>query len=267
MAGPGLARQGKARQGEDLRKERRGLAGRGQARRGLVGPGEARQGFSTRRDAARRGVAGLGGARQGKARSLNLRKEIEVRMKTLHMELRGLSPLLMHNPAGMLSLQGGEQTLGRKNIPKPEDEAKASRYVLPDGNLYVPAIAVRNSLLNGAKGQLVNRKAAMPFISGGILMIDEAFPLTRNGKPIKGTDYSLDVRRAVVQRQGITRVRARIELPWQVNCAFEYNPEIVDIKLVEAVAKLAGQRVGLLDYRVEKKGWFGRFEVAKVWAE
>jgi len=62
-------------------------------------------------------------------------------------------------------------------------------------------------------------------------------------------------------------VRARVDLPWELECVFEYNPDIVDIKVVETIAKRAGQIVGLLDYRVEKKGWFGRFEVAKIWSE
>lgn len=188
-------------------------------------------------------------------------------MGILHIELKGLSPLLMNNPASMLNLDAGKQTIGRKKIPKAEDSAKASRYVLPDGHLYVPAVAVRNCLLTATKGQLVNRRSALPFISGGVLILDEVFPLYRDGEPLGGDDYTQDARRAVVQNQGITRVRARIELPWELDCTFDYNKDIVDIGVVETVAKRAGQIIGLLDYRVEKKGWFGRFEVTKIWSE
>jgi hypothetical protein len=170
----------------------------------------------------------------------------------------------MNNPAQMINLDAGKQVVGRKHIPTADEQAKASRYLLPDGNFYVPAVAVRNCLLNATKGILVNRRAALPFISGGVLISDEVFPLYRNGKPIKGDDYSQDARRAVVQNQGITRVRCRIELPWTLKCIFEYNPDIVDLDVVKKVAERAGQIVGLLDYRVEKKGWFGRFEVAKI---
>ena len=126
-------------------------------------------------------------------------------MGNLYMNLNGLSPILMNNPAGMINLNASEQTLGKKKIPTPEDAVNASRYVLPDGNLYVPAVAVRNCLLNATKGQLINKKSALPYLSGGLLLVDEAFPLTRSGKPIKGDKCSMDVRRAVVQRQGITR--------------------------------------------------------------
>ncbi|MDP2726271.1 MAG: hypothetical protein Q8P59_01905 [Dehalococcoidia bacterium] len=188
-------------------------------------------------------------------------------MENLHIQLNGLSPLLMNNPAGSMTRPTGGQVLGRKNIPTPEAEAKASRYVLPDGNLFMLAVAVRNCLLTATKGQLINRKSALPFVSGGILMIAEAFPLYRKGKPIKGDDYSVFTCRAVVQRQGIMRSRARVELPWQLDCIFQYNKDIISLDVIRAIAERAGQIVGIGDYRVEKKGWSGRFEVTKVFTE
>jgi len=115
-------------------------------------------------------------------------------MGTLHMNLNGLSAILMNNPAGMLNLDADKQTLGKKKIPTPQDAVNSSRYILPDGNLYVPAVAVRNCILNATKGQLINRKSALPYISGGLLLVDEAFPLTRNSKPLKGDKVTMDVR-------------------------------------------------------------------------
>ncbi len=209
------------------------------------------------------GKARLGTARLGKARKLNEEDQVE----TLHIQLNGLSPLLMNNPVGSMPTDASEQKLGRKKIPKPEDEAKVKRYLLPDGNFYLPAIAVRNSLLTGTKGQLINRRSALPFISGGVLMLDEAFPLYRDGEPIQGDDYTIDIRRAVVQGQGIMRARPRIELPWHLEAIFEYDKDVVDLAVIRAVAERAGRTVGLLDYRVERKGWFGRFEVKDIMSE
>lgn len=184
-------------------------------------------------------------------------------MRTIHIHLNGLSPLLMNNPSKMIP-GTSVQKIGKKQIPTPEDEAKGSRYVLPNGTLYVPSVGVRNSLLTATKGQLINRRSALPFISGGILMLDEVFPLYRDGKPIRDKDYVVDTRRAVVQGQGIMRSRAKIVLPWQLEAIFEYDEGVVDISVVQAIAERAGRTVGILDYRVEKKGWFGRFEVTKV---
>jgi hypothetical protein len=191
-------------------------------------------------------------------------------MEKLHLKVSGLTPMLMHNPAGSM-IAGGGRKVSRKTIPSPEEEAKASRYLLPDGNFFVPAIAVRNSILGGAKGYRIGRTAAISIISGALDIIDEVFPLLRDGQPIDGDDYSIDTRRAVVQGQGIMRSRARIEPPWEVVAIFGYNPDLVNLDQIKDIANNAGHVVGLLDYRPEKKvglpGWFGKFEVVDIWSE
>ena len=184
----------------------------------------------------------------------------------LYIILNGLSALLMHNPSGMVK-PGGKRGLSRKSIPSPEEEAKASRYLLPDGNMYIPAIAVRRSLLSGAKGYRIGTRRAADILSGAVILADDEFPLLRDDKPMDGDDYSIDTRRAVVQRQGIIRSRAMIELPWTVKCVFEYNSELASLEHIKDSLNTAGQIVGLLDYRPEKTGWFGRFEVTEIWSE
>jgi len=191
-------------------------------------------------------------------------------MELLHVKLNGLTPQLMHNPDGSMIVGGGRK-IGRKVIPSSEEEAKASRYVLPDGNFYIPAIAVRNSILGGAKGYRIGKIAAISILSGALDIIDEAFPLLRDNQPLDAENYSIDTRRAVVQGQGIMRSRAKIELPWQVEAVFRYNPDLVNLDQIKEIANNAGQVVGLLDYRPEKKvglpGWFGKYEVTDIWSE
>ena len=191
-------------------------------------------------------------------------------METVHIKLNGVTPLLMHNPAGSM-IAGTGRTVRRKAIPSPEDEAKAGRYVSPDGNFYIPAIAVRNSILGGAKGYRIGRIGALSIVSGALDIIDEVFPLLRDGQPLNEEEYSIDTRRAVVQGQGIMRSRPRIELPWQLEAIFRYNPDLVNLDQLKDITKNAGQVVGLLDYRPEKKvglpGWFGKFEVTDIWSE
>lgn len=191
-------------------------------------------------------------------------------METLHIKLNGLTPLLMHNPAGSMTA-GGSRKISRKVIPSPEEEAKASRYLLPDGNFYIQAISIRNTLLGGAKGYRIGRTAAISILSGALDIIDEIFPLFRDGQPLNGENYSIDTRRSVVQGQGIMRSRARIELPWQVEAVFRFNPDLVNLEQIREIASNAGRVVGLLDYRPEKKvglpGWFGKFEVTEIWSE
>lgn len=186
-------------------------------------------------------------------------------METLHIKLNGLSPLLMNNPTSMARAEG--EALSRKVIPIPQDEAASKRYLLPDGNFYVPGIAVRSSMLNGARGYRIGRRPAREILSAAVILTDEVFPLFRDGKPIAGSEYSVEIRRAVVQRQGVMRARPQIDLPWEVECIFGFNSQLANLEQVKTALEAAGQAVGLLDYRPERSGWFGRFEVTDIWSE
>ncbi|KKL18452.1 hypothetical protein LCGC14_2475360 [marine sediment metagenome] len=182
-------------------------------------------------------------------------------MKRITFKLHGDSTLLMHNPAGMRVPSTGKG-LETKKIPLPEEEAKASLYQnLVDETLYVPAVAVRNAMLSGAKGARIGKVGAATILAGAILLVEERFKLVRDGEPLKTYDV-IDTRRVVVQRQGIVRSRGAIILPWTVECVYDFNDALMGLNYtpVQQALENAGQLVGLLDYRPEKKGWFGRFQ-------
>lgn len=235
------------------------MAWRGKARKGGRSGGMPGQWHGRAwHGAARLGTARLGEAGQGKKGG---------KMKWLRFRLKGISPLLMHNPQSMK--RGGGGRLGKKEIPEPEVEAAAARYLLPDGNFYIPAVAVRNSLLSGAKGYRIGRVPAASLLAGAVLLEEVAFPLLDDqGKAIKGDNYRVDIRPVVVQRQGrVMRARARIDPPWYIEGAFPFNPDLVGLEAIKQALSNAGQVVGLLDYRPECSGWFGRFEVESISVE
>lgn len=179
----------------------------------------------------------------------------------LRFVIRGTTPMLQHNPAGSMVRDAGGPVRG-KQIPTAEEEAEAGTYRLPDGGLCVPAVAVRNCILSGAKGLRVGRRAARPFVSGSLLLVDQAFPLVDgNGEPI--TTYEIDTQRAVVQRQGIMRSRPRVDPPWYVVGSFLYNP-VADIEVIRTCLEEAGRVTGLLDYRIEKGGPYGGFRLEEL---
>jgi hypothetical protein len=175
--------------------------------------------------------------------------------------LKGTFAILMHNPAGMQATKR-DKGLTTKTIPEPGEEAAASRYLLPDGNFYIPAVAVRNSLLQGAVGYRIGRRAARPLLAASLTIVDEIFELLdADAEPIPGDRYTIDSRRAIVQGQGIIRSRAKIDLPWKVRGRFGYRKDLATLDHIKTALTSAGLTVGLLDYRPEKNGWFGTFEV------
>jgi hypothetical protein len=190
----------------------------------------------------------------------------------LRMLLEGVTPLLQHNPRGMAARP---ERIGRKHVPSPEQEAEAATYRLPDGTLGVPPIAVRNCLVGGATGLKIGRAAATKVLAGAIEPLnDDPFPLIDlEGNPIR--TYEIDVRRAVVQSQGVLRARPKI-FPWRLSCQLKLTlPSGTDIdRFLEDLSEVvnnAGRYPGLLDGRPQKiKGlglWFGKFQLLEISAE
>ena len=92
--------------------------------------------------------------------------------------------------------------------------------------------------------------------------MDEHFALVnKDGSFID--DYSIDTRRVVIQKAGIMRSRARIETPWYVVGSFLYTGA-ASIEVILRAFEDAGLTMGLLDYRIEKKGPFGSFTVEEL---
>lgn len=195
-------------------------------------------------------------------------------MQKLYMKLKGKTPILMNNPKETLG--GGEEgaTKGKVKQLLPDEQAKIRRYLLPDGNFYVPAPAVRKCLLTGssgytAKSEIGRRMAMRPVLSGALILTDPAFPLLDdNDNPIPGDKYEVDVQRVTIRaaRASVWRGRPKI-WPWNLLCWFAFDPRRIDLELVERIANDAGVYPGLLDGRPEKGEWFGTFEVIKVWSE
>jgi len=182
-------------------------------------------------------------------------------MEKLFIKINGLSDLLMNNPASMESTGP---------IPKPEDEAARSRYVREDGTLYIPSIALRKSIMLGATGYKIGRFSLRSRLSASIQLIEEYFSLlTENDKPM--VDYIIDRRRVVIGKAGVIRSRARIEVPWIVEGMFGFNSELlmdkhgaVQMESLEKAINIAGQVSGLLDFRPNRGGWFGKYELVDI---
>ena len=191
-------------------------------------------------------------------------------MSVVEIKVVGIGSILMHNPAGMRSQTGGMQR-GGKRIPEPMDEAVAALYSLPDGQLYIKSDAFREAAIIAASDvRDTTRKGRATMgrrFAASVFSSKETFPLTRpkNGKPITSNpkDWELDIRRAVVQKNGVLRARPKIT-DWSCIVEFEYDDEIIDPSMIVDIVAMSGKYPGVLDYRVGKKGAFGRYTAELV---
>jgi hypothetical protein len=200
---------------------------------------------------------------------------MEKKMKTVQMTITGVSAILMHNPE---SMRGGGEELqrGGKKIPPPIDEARASLYIAPNGQLKINSECFREAGLiattdirdptRKGRSTMTKRFAASVFLSTEYCLLYRAdgnhAPIMSKPEPKNLEDtsgeWTIYRRRVVVQKQGILRSRAKIE-NWCCPLEFEYDPETIDENLILAVIQQSGKFPGVLDYRVGKKGPFGRY--------
>lgn len=149
----------------------------------------------------------------------------------------GRTPLLTHNPESM------------SIVPTTKK----------GGTLAIKGESFRGSIL-GAAGAWKVKRQTMKSLLTHITIVEELLPLTlKDGTPI--SSYTIDARRAIIQKQGIIRRRPRFD-EWSCAFTIEYDPLLVtEPKLIADILQDAGGRIGVADYRPAKNGWFGRYSV------
>lgn len=168
--------------------------------------------------------------------------------------LKGESPLLM-NRLTLESLQKKSRNV-MKNYD-PEKEAAQAAYIDEiDGveQLYIPMEAVFSMMIYTAGAHRMGRRSMKSYLAGGIRIEPEKIPL--------GTDeYEIDLRPVVIQRARVIRARAKVP-NWKASFNIIYDKDLfASAQVFYTILTDAGKRVGLLDYRPQRSGWFGTFTV------
>jgi len=178
-------------------------------------------------------------------------------MKTIKVELTGVTPLLMNSPKSMIENKSDLSTKTKDYDLK--EEAEKLAYRTDKGELYIPAEAIKGALINASSFKKIKKYAAKSIIAGGVFIMGSQLGL--------GTKkYTLDVRTVVIQRARIVKARPMVE-KWKVSFDLQYNDAMIgDADIIKSILVEAGQRIGLLDFRPQKSGSFGMFEVTK-WQE
>ena len=180
-------------------------------------------------------------------------------------QITGYSPLLMNNPSSML--RGKTTGLGRKTIPTPEEESASKVYRLEDGSsgqLFAPADALRSSLIDGGKNRKFGKLSARSLLQSCVFLTHDACPLVHPETGEAITEYVIDIRRCVVQGNGVSRARPKIE-QWGTAITLEFDPDFLNPQQILDAFKVAGKMCGIGDYRPScpsgKGGPFGRYTV------
>jgi len=180
-------------------------------------------------------------------------------MKTINVEIEGVTPLLMHSAEAMLKKDV------KKNPTKQYDEkieAEKVAYRNKKKELIVPSRCLKACFINGASWRKFGNKSAKPIVAGCTRIEPvEILILDNKNKSIK--KYDIDLRTVVVQKARIVRSRPRLDY-WKLKFSIIYNDDIIkDVRVLKLILEEAGQRIGLLDNRPQKYGENGCFKVIK----
>lgn len=182
-------------------------------------------------------------------------------MKTIFVQLKGNTPLLMNSPKGML--EDDSKSLSKKTEKRDWNvEAEKVSYRTKDGFLYVPSTAIKGCLINASSYKKIGKYSARPIIAGGVMVFpDEIKIKDLKCKDIK--DYEIDLRTVVIQRARVLKARPKI-IDWILEFEIKINENLIaDVDIVKTILEEAGERVGILDYSPRKTGNFGTFSVTK----
>jgi hypothetical protein len=174
--------------------------------------------------------------------------------------IRGTSPLIMHQWSEKAKREmRDKQQEGKKTKTRekrvPTEEAKAATYTTKDGDIGIPGMAFKSALVSAAHKDIGIEKT---------LVRKALFLVTDDPNKVLPIDGSKPTVREDMVRVGMgsADLRYRPEfVKWSCLITLEVDSELLQRDDVLALVDRAGFGVGICEWRPEKGGEFGRFEI------
>lgn len=184
-------------------------------------------------------------------------------IKRIHatVHIRSTTPLIMHKWSEKAKAmmrdkqQRGTKTKARE-LKDPEADATAATYMTTEGDIGLPAMAFKNALITAAHKDIgiektLVRKALFLRCPDRNMVI----PFSEHEDPTIREDM-------VRVGMGSADLRYRPEFGfWSASIDLEIDGDLLQAKDVLALINRAGFGVGICEWRPEKDGEYGRFEI------
>jgi hypothetical protein len=177
-------------------------------------------------------------------------------MKKYKVEITGITPLLQNKPA---EYGFNEQWVEKKASTDWEKEALQKLYVDSEGQIYQPATHIERALIEAGKKVKVKGqgKATYSKLFGSMASIEE-FELVHGIQ-----DYEIFKCLVVIPSTNGRVIRYRpMFKKWKLSFHVEAEDEI-PCDVIKESLEIAGKYVGIGDWRPEKKGKYGKFQVTE----
>lgn len=177
------------------------------------------------------------------------------RVETVHIEVVGTSPLITRRfseraKKAILDKQMKVATASREKR-NPEQDYEESLYRMGDGYGF-PSVAFKAAVVRA--GTYSNMK--MTFLRGAFHVLGEMVPIA--GDP--------SMREDMVRLQGkVSDIRYRAQFTeWSASVPIQMNASVISVEQLANLFVVAGFAVGVGEWRPERNGQYGRFEVGAI---
>jgi len=181
-------------------------------------------------------------------------------MKKYKITIEGTSPLLMNRPSMLI----GDISKDKKPLTNDyEGQAKQKLYINPKGKLYQPSTHFMGALIEAGKHKKVvgKGKATYSKICGYAAQIEE-FEI-----PHEIQEWEVFTVLAVNPN---TKGRNPLSRPmlkkWKLTFHVVFDDSEIQPSIMKELFDIAGRIVGIGDWRPQKKGPYGKFQVVE-WRE
>lgn len=173
--------------------------------------------------------------------------------------IEGVSPLLMNRFTDKNEIvgSGGHSPVHGGDRGTPREQAMPKRYADADtGELFIPGTNIYSSIIGAGifhkigKNKVTTTKTSL--VPAGLWVLDLVCPLGT-------TEFEVDSRSVVNPSTGGRFVIHRPRLDkWRLSYFLEIDASLFTPNLARLLVDHAGSRIGLGDFRPQKKGAFGR---------
>jgi len=182
-------------------------------------------------------------------------------MKKYEVEIKGITPYLMNRFCEAdIDTASRKRTGTLKTEEFEKEQLEKKYYRLHNGDIYVPATQIEQSVINAGKELKVvgKGKATYSKLFGASVWIEPDAIVMKNQKH--------EIFRTSVINPN-TRGRMMVSRPrfneWELEFMLYCEDDQIPGEVLEEALHIAGRRVGIGDWRPQKKGKYGKFMVTK----
>lgn len=182
-------------------------------------------------------------------------------MFNISCTIEGVTPLLMNRftEENEVKVSSGVSAVHKGSTGTPREQAAQKAYRDNKGNLYLPGPNIFACIIQAGKyhkngkSKVTTLKSSL--IPAGMAVLEVVLPLNTK-------DFEVDSRSVVIPANGARIMRHRPRLDqWKLNFTLEVDEVMFDAAFVRLIVEDAGRKVGLGDYRPDRKGPFGKFAI------